>query len=119
MIVLFIFVAAIMESVGARIFAATVTTVGLLAVAFLVYFAVLFLTVLVFWYEGRERALAIGFMVSQRNLGLMLAATGGVLPELTWLYFGLSQFPIYLSPQLLQRFARRVLGRTPRGSLST
>lgn len=118
-IVLFIFVAAIMESVGARILAATVTTAALLAVAFLVYFAVLFLTVLVFLCEGRERALAIGFMVSQRNLGLMLAATGGALPELTWLYFGLSQFPIYLSPQLLQRLARRVLGRVPGGTVST
>jgi hypothetical protein len=41
----------------------------------------------------------------------MLAATGGALPDLTWLYFALSQFPIYLSPQLLQPLARRVLGR--------
>ncbi len=32
-------------------------------------------------------------MVSQRNMGLMLAATNGVLPGTTWLYFALSQFP--------------------------
>ena len=62
-------------------------------------------------FAGRERALALGFMASQRNLGLMLAATGGVLPDLTWLYFALSQFPIYLSPQLLQPIARRILAR--------
>jgi hypothetical protein len=48
-------------------------------------------------------------MVSQRNMGLMLAATDGVLPGTTWLYFALSQFPIYLSPQLLRPIVRRGL----------
>ena len=110
-IVLFVFVAAIMESVGARIFADPATTAVLGVFAFVVYFAVLILTVLVFRYKGWEPALAIGFMVSQRNLGLMLAATGGALPDLTWLYFALSQFPIYLSPQLLCPLAQRVFGR--------
>ena len=43
---------------------------------------------------------------------LMLAATGGVLPDLTWLYFALSQFPIYLSPQLLQPIARHLTTQT-------
>jgi BASS family bile acid:Na+ symporter len=45
-------------------------------------------------------------MVAQRNMGLMLAATEGVLPGLTWLYFALCQFPIYLSPQMLKRIVR-------------
>jgi BASS family bile acid:Na+ symporter len=52
-------------------------------------------------------------MASQRNMGLMLAATGGALPDLTWLYFALSQFPIYLSPHFLQPLASRILGRVP------
>jgi hypothetical protein len=47
-------------------------------------------------------------MASQRNMGLMLAATGGALPDLVWLYFGLCQFPIYLSPQLLKPLVRRL-----------
>jgi BASS family bile acid:Na+ symporter len=47
-------------------------------------------------------------MTSQRNMGLMLAATGGALPDLTWLYFALSQFPIYLSPQMLKPLVRRL-----------
>lgn len=111
-IILFVFVAAVMESVGARILADTMTTIVLAALAFVVFLAVLLLTVLVFLPAGRERAVALGFMVSQRNMGLMLAATGGALPELTWLYFALSQFPIYLSPQLLQPLARRILRRT-------
>jgi len=112
-LVLFVFVAAVMESVGARFLAAPMITMALSALAFVVFFAVLFLTVLLFLFAGRERALALAFMASQRNMGLMLAATGGALPDLTWLYFALSQFPIYLSPQLLQSLVRRMLGRAP------
>jgi hypothetical protein len=102
-----------MENVGIRVLADPVNTIAFAALAFMVFFAVLFLTVLVFLFAGRERALALGFMVSQRNLGLMLAATGGALPDLTWLYFALSQFPIYLSTYLLQPLARRILERRP------
>jgi len=112
-LVLFVFVAAVMESVGARFFATPLLTTGLAALAFVVFSAVLLLTTLLFLSAGRARALALGFMASQRNMGLMLAATGGALPDLTWLYFALSQFPIYLSPQLLQPLARRILGRAP------
>lgn len=108
---LFVFVAAIMENVAARFFAAPLLTLGLTALAFVIYFGVLSLSVLLFWLAGRKRALALGFMASQRNMGLMLAATGGALPELTWLYFALSQFPIYLSPHLLQPLAKRLLAR--------
>jgi len=108
---LFIFVAAVMESVVARFLAAPMITIGLAMLAFVIFFAVLFLTTLLFTFTGRDRALALGFMTSQRNMGLMLAATSGALPDLTWLYFALSQFPIYLSPNLLQPLARRVLSR--------
>ena len=112
-LVLFVFVAAVMENVGARFLAAPLLTTAVAVFAFVVFFVVLFLTALLFLPAGRERALALGFMASQRNMGLMLAATGGALPDLTWLYFALSQFPIYLSPQLLQPLARRILGRAP------
>ena len=64
-----------------------------------------------FRVAGRERALTLGFMASQRNVGLMLAATGGALPDLTWLYFAFSYFPIYLSPLLIQPLARRIIAR--------
>ena len=110
---LFVFVAAVMESVGARFLASPMTTTALAALAFVVFFAVLFLTALVFLFAGRKRALALAFMASQRNMGLMLAGTGGALPDLTWLYFALSQFPIYLSPLLLQPLARRILVKAP------
>jgi hypothetical protein len=50
-------------------------------------------------------------MASQRNVGLMLAASGGALPDLTWLYFAFSYLPIYVSPLLLQPLARRMIAR--------
>jgi BASS family bile acid:Na+ symporter len=113
-----------MESVAVRFIAAPMITVGLAALAFLVYFVVLGLTSLLFARVGWERAFVLGLMAAQRNMGLMLAATGGALPNLTWLYFALSQFPIYLSPQLLRPLARRLvspsrIARRPRGSLDS
>lgn len=110
-LILFVFVAAVMENVAARFLAEPLIALGLAALAFVVFLAVLCLTTLVFMFAGRERALALGFMASQRNMGLMLAATSGALPELTWLYFALSQFPIYLSPQLLLPLVKRILSR--------
>ncbi len=112
-LVLFVFVAAIMEGVAARFLAAPLVMVGLAVGALAVFFAVFCVTALVFVAAGRERALALGFMASQRNMGLMLAATGGALPDLTWLYFAVSQLPIYLSPHLLRPLTRRVLARVP------
>jgi hypothetical protein len=111
-IAVFVFVAAVMENVAARFFAAPLVAIGLAALAFAVSFAVLGLTMLLFARVGRERAFVLGLMASQRNMGLMLAATGGALPDLTWFYFALSQFPIYLSPQLLKPLARRLIAQS-------
>lgn len=112
-IILFVFVAAVMQDAAASFFAAPLLVAGLVALAFGVFFALLGLTTLVFARAGRRHALALGFMASQRNMGLMLAATGGAVPDLTWLYVAFSQFPIYLSPHLLKPLARRLLGRGP------
>jgi BASS family bile acid:Na+ symporter len=117
-LVLFVFVAAVMESVAARIMAAPLATLGLATLAFAVFGMVLGATGLLFARAGRDRAVALAFMASQRNMGLMLAATGGALPDLAWLYFALSQFPIYLSPYLLQPLARRLVNR-PLGQTGT
>jgi predicted Na+-dependent transporter len=107
-LLVFIFVAAVMENVAARFVAEPGAMIGLTALAFVVSFAVLGLTALIFARAGRERAFVLGLMASQRNMGLMLAATGGALPDGTWLYFALAQFPIYLSPLLLGPLARRL-----------
>ena len=78
-----------MATVAGNFLADPLKMIGLALLAFAVFFALLGLTTLMFRRIGNERALALGLMVSQRNMGLMLAATDGVLPGLTWLYFAL------------------------------
>ena len=111
-IMVFVFVAALMESVAPKLAVEPWITLGLLALAFAVSYVVLALTALLFAKAGGARALVLGLMASQRNMGLMLAATGGALPDFVWLYFALSQFPIYLAPQLLKPLARRLTDRS-------
>jgi len=113
-LVLFVFVAAVMSHFFADLIADPLHVIGFAAVAFAMFFLLLGLTMLLFRAHGPERALALGLMVSQRNMGLMLAATEGVLPGATWLYFAMSQFPIYLAPQLLMPLAERL--RAPTGA---
>ena len=118
-LILFVFVAAVMGDVAASFWREPLKVAGLALLSFAIFLALLGATVVIFRSLGRERAFALGLMVSLRNMGLMVAATDGALPGLTWLYFALSQFPIYLSPQLLKpmvqkpRLAMAVSDRTP------
>jgi hypothetical protein len=111
-IILFVFVSAVMGTVAGSFWANPIWVIELTAFAFAVFFALLGVTVLIFRKCGHERAFALGLMVSQRNMGLMLAATNGVLPGTTWLYFALSQFPVYLTPLLLKPIVARLKPRT-------
>jgi BASS family bile acid:Na+ symporter len=110
-LILLVFVSAVMGSVAGSFWQAPLQVAGLALLAFAVFFVLLGLTMLVFRRLGPERALAIGLMVSQRNMGLMVAATDGLLPGLTWLYFAMSQFPIYLAPQLLKPIVAQLTGQ--------
>ncbi len=106
-LVLLVFVAGLMQNVAERFLAGPLFALGVAALVFLLFFVVLAVTTLLFLFAGRERAIALGFMASQRNTGLMIAAVGGVLPEVTWLFMGLAQLPIYVSPQVLGPVVRR------------
>jgi BASS family bile acid:Na+ symporter len=107
-LVVFVFVGAVMEHVAADVAAAPARMLGLTALAFALFALTVGLTALLFARAGRARALALGLAAAQRNMGLMLAATAGALPDLAWLWFALCQFPIYVSPQLLKRLAQRL-----------
>jgi BASS family bile acid:Na+ symporter len=109
-LVLLVFVSAVMGTVAASFWADPVGVLLLTVLAFVIFAVLLGATALVFRRAGPERALALGLMASQRNMGLMLAGTDGVLPGLTWLYFALAQFPIYLSPQFLKPLVLRLRG---------
>ena len=105
-LLLFVFVSAVMGEFGVEFIRRPLLVCGLIVLVFAVFTLLLTLTYLVFAAAGRKRAFALGVMTSQRNMGLMIAGTGGILPDLTWLFFAASQFPIYLSPILLQPFAK-------------
>jgi hypothetical protein len=108
-LILLVFVAAVMGNVAGALLDDPLRVIALTVLAFAIFVTLLAVTLLIFLKAGRERALSLGLMVSQRNMGLMLAATEGVLPGTTWLYFALSQFPIYLAPNLLQPILRRLV----------
>ncbi|MCK1395864.1 Na+-dependent transporter [Bradyrhizobium sp. 1] len=115
---LLVFASAVMGDVAHDFVADPVFTIGVALLAFTIYFTLLTVTTLMFRRAGYERAFAIGLMVSQRNLGLMLAATAGALPATTWLYFALTQFPIHLAPYLLTPIARRLTARAQAGTVA-
>lgn len=105
-LLLLVFVTAVMGIVAGSFLADPLKVGAILFLSFAVFFVFLGLTVLIFKRLGRKHALALGLMVAQRNMGLILAATAGALPAATWLYFALSQFPIYITPHLLRPIGR-------------
>ena len=107
-IFMFVFAASLMEALASGFLAHPVLVLGLGILGLAVTLVLLGSTYLLCIRSGRGPAFALAMMVTQRNLGLMLAATGGVLPDMVWLYFALAQFPIFLAPQLLMPLARRL-----------
>ncbi len=105
-IVLYAFALALMGDVLENAIARPLLVLGLVALATAVSLALSALTVLAFLRAGWETALALGHAAGSRNMGLMLAATAGAVPELVWLYVGLAQFPIYLLPLPFQPLVR-------------
>jgi BASS family bile acid:Na+ symporter len=116
-ITLFIFAIAVMDGVAALLLQRPWFVLALVALCFVIAFGMMAVTTLVFLRAGRARAFALGLSAANRNMGLMLAAMGGALPHLTWLYMGLAQFPIYLMPQMLLPLARRI-AETPSSQTS-
>jgi BASS family bile acid:Na+ symporter len=111
-IALFFFAVALMDGVLAATVNEPLKVLGLTALSFGLSFGLAALTALVFMRLGASRALALGLAAGNRNMGLMLAAAGAAVPDLTWLYFAIAQFPIYLMPAMLKPLARRLVLRS-------
>jgi len=112
-IALFVFAVALMDGMLHAALHDPLTVLGLTALSFALSLALIALTTLVFARLGMNQAFALGLAAGNRNMGLMLAAAGAAVPELTWLYFGIAQFPIYLLPAMLKPLAQRI---APAGS---
>lgn len=100
------FAVAAMDGVTAHLVSDPLLVLRLTLLAFALSLGMTAVTTLVFWPAGRARAFAIGLIAGNRNIGLMLAATGFAVPEVAWLYFAVAQFPIYLLPHLMRPLAR-------------
>ena len=105
-LLLLVFAIAAMDGVAASFAARPGFTLGLTALTFLLAMVQILLSLLLFAPASREDAYAIAHTCGTRNMGLMVAALGGTLPELTWLWFAVGQFPIYMLPMLLKPFVR-------------
>jgi hypothetical protein len=107
-VALFFFAVALMDGVLVNTIASPLRVLALTALAFALSLGLTAITTAVFARAGLGQAFALGLASGNRNMGLMLAAAGSTVPEITWLYFAVAQFPIYLLPQLLKPLARRV-----------
>jgi len=105
---MFMFAVGAMDGVADHFLSRPLLVVKLTVLAFALALGLIAITALVFMRAGRARALAIGLIAGNRNIGLMLAATGFLVPDVAWLYFALAQFPIYLLPHLLKPLAKRL-----------
>jgi hypothetical protein len=110
-IALFVFAIGLMDGVAGHILAQPLLVAGLTVFVYLLAAVLIATTCLIFRRAGRSSAMALGLAVGSRNMGLMVAAAGGAVPELTWLYFAVAQFPIYTLPHLLQPLVHRWVAR--------
>jgi BASS family bile acid:Na+ symporter len=107
-IAMFVFAMAAMDGVAAYALIDPFLVARLTTLAFALAIGAIIITTVVFLPAGRERAFAIGILTGNRNIGVMMAATGFAVPPVVWLYFGIAQFPIYLLPVLLKWLAGRL-----------
>lgn len=110
-LLLFLFGVAAMDGVTGRAVREPLLVGALTLIAFAIAIGMYVLTTLLFWREGLKKSLALGFSSAHRNMGVMVAAAGSGLPELTWIYFAVAQFPIYLLPALAAPVVHRLLER--------
>ncbi|MGO4674131.1 hypothetical protein AB4Z40_14675 [Bosea sp. 2YAB26] len=104
----FIFAIAAMDGVTRTAMANPGQVMLFLAIAFSVSAAGLLLTTLALRMFKRSERFMIGYGTGQRNMGLLVAALGAGVPQTTFLYFALAQFPIYLLPWLLRGIAGKI-----------
>lgn len=106
-IALFVFAVAVMDGVAAQVIARPLAVFGLVVLAFASSLGFALATAAAFRSAGRNAALTLALSAGLRNLGLMAAAAAGAVPDLTWLYVAIMQFPVYLLPHLAKPLLAR------------
>lgn len=111
-ILLFGFIIAAMDGVADRFLTDPLLVAAIALLSFAVAFVQIALTMLALPRAQRTDAFVVAHCAGNRNMGLMVAALGGALPDLAWLYFALGQLPIYLLPLMLKPLAVRMTARS-------
>ncbi len=101
-----VFAIGVMDGIGPRILAEPAAMAGLLLLALAIHAGQFVLTALVFAAGGRGFALTAGLLASYRNLGLLLAVAGALLPEGFIVFVAVWQVPMYLTPLIVSRLSR-------------
>ena len=101
-----LFAVAVMDGVGERLIVDTKPLLTMLSLAFGVHIAFFFSTLLVFGYVNRSIAWTAGLLSGYRNLGLLLAGAGSLLPSDFILFVALWQVPMYVMPMLVHKSFR-------------
>jgi BASS family bile acid:Na+ symporter len=107
--VMLVFAVAIMDGVTATLLARPGTVALWLAAAFVANPALQIAGALAFAWLGRRRALTIGLVSGNCNMGLLLAAFPPGTDGDVVLYFAVAQLPMYMLPAVLLPFYRRLV----------
>jgi bile acid:Na+ symporter, BASS family len=97
----------VMDGLAARVAADPAWVVEALIAAFLADYGLNALTTLAFLPLGPRVAASAGLMAGNRNMALFLAVLPASADARVALFFGLCQFPLFLSPFLLRPLYRR------------
>ena len=104
---------AVMDGLGARMAADPAWVMQAVAAAFAVDYGLNLLTSGAFAGFGRRAAASAGLMSGNRNMALYLAVLPAAADPRIALFFGICQFPLFLSPFLLRPLYRRWLASSP------
>lgn len=101
-----LFGVAVMDGIGARFISEPMEMLGLLGISLGVHAAFFGLSFLVFLHWGRREALTAGLLSGYRNMAVLLAVGGNLMPPDFVVYVALWQIPMFVTP-----LAVRVMGR--------
>ena len=110
MLSLVVFAVAIMDGITAAFLARPGYVLGTLAAAFAANLVLQAAGTLAFLRLGMRRALTIGLMTGNCNMGLVLVALADEASFDTVMFFALGQIPMYMLPALLMPLYRRIAG---------
>lgn len=103
-----------MDGVAERLVTDPAFTLFAGAAAFAVMLAQMGLTYAVFRPVVGADAVAIAYACGNRNAGLVIAAIGvQQVSDTLWLFFAMSQLPVFIFPLVLSPLGRRLSARTP------